>query len=171
MFLYRLTFASGKVYIGQTGRTVEHRYKTHAKDAKRGSALPVHKAWRKYGAPAVETLGSFKTIEELNAAEISAIAKAASQVPTGYNLSGGGNNKIVHSETRQKLSQRVIGDEWRASMSAAAKRRVRAPWSDETRAKMSESAKLSWKNPEHVARRVSAIEAALIRKYSNMRTQ
>jgi len=170
MFLYKLTFASGKVYIGQTRKTVEQRFRNHAKSANRGSNFPVHAAWRKYGLPSVDVLAQCDDAAALDALEIEAINAANSRVPHGYNLAGGGSNRIIHDNTKAKLASRIISAEWRANLSAAAKARVRGPRSAETRAKMSASAKLAHANDTSDKRSI-AIKAGLAARSPEQRSE
>lgn len=88
-FIYKLTFASGKSYIGQTrSKSVNLRIVGHAKAAEVGSVCAVHAAWRKYGTPKVEVLGEFPN-EELNAHEKRLICEHKT-FPGGYNMTAGG---------------------------------------------------------------------------------
>lgn len=49
-FIYKISFkTTPKVYIGQTGRTIEIRFAEHVYDAFHGSELLIHRAIRKYG--------------------------------------------------------------------------------------------------------------------------
>lgn len=66
----------------------------------------------------------------------------------------------VSQAARDKISKRVITDESRARMSAAAKGKPKAPRSEETKAKLSAATKAAWLDPEVTARRLAAIEAA-----------
>lgn len=46
--IYKLTSPSGKIYIGQTNRTLEIRWKEHLKLARNGGNLPLSRAIRRY---------------------------------------------------------------------------------------------------------------------------
>ena len=62
-YIYKITnLLNGKVYIGQTGRTVEARWKEHQKDSTRRTfeQRPLYRAINKYG---IENF-SIETIEE-----------------------------------------------------------------------------------------------------------
>lgn len=239
--LYKLTFPNGKIYVGQTVRKMNIRLAQHRTAAARGSALPVHCAWRKHGEPSVSILGEYETKDELHAAEIAAIASMNCLSPNGYNLAYGGDTspatnpevarKISESnkgkapsmsaesrkemisacwqdpeyrekvggalkarwadpeykammsakrkaywerrkasgwtmpeETKAKLAKRIVSEETRAKMSAAAKARKREPASPETRAKLSERTKAAWRDSGLTARRIEAMRAAKLKE-------
>lgn len=172
--LYKLNFKSGKSYIGQTLKTIEHRLRQHRNAARRGSPLWVHRAWRDFGDPQVQTLGNYNSQNELNEAEIKAIVEHNTMTPNGYNISAGGDNapsknpivakKISnlakgrkHSEdTKKKLSllikKRWNDPEYRKKVKAGLKR----AWSSKMRKKRSiwakqmnrERIESGWKMPE-----------------------
>lgn len=161
MFIYKLTFASGKIYIGQTVKTVEHRFNHHRNNVNAGSALPVHNAWRKHGAPSVEVLMACATLDDLNQAEARLIAEFGSVAPNGYNLSLGGSNAPKHPDTRAKISARRVGfsysdeqkavfarataEKWRdPEYRAKVKAGVAASFTEERRRLISESSKAAW---------------------------
>lgn len=103
--LYRLIFASGKSYVGVTeSDSMNRRLSQHKYMAKKGSSLPVHCAWRKYGDPDVEILGSFYG-EELYMQEIIAITFMETALPNGYNvLAGGQASPAINDEVKRKIS-------------------------------------------------------------------
>lgn len=130
--LYKLVFASGKCYIGQTVRKMNTRISAHRQNAKHGSMLPVHCAWRKHGEPEVFVLAELQTQEELHSAEIDAISTMNTLVPNGYNLGIGGEtapskNPVVAAKIANKANGRKYSDT--------------SAWS--------ESSKLMWKNEEY----------------------
>lgn len=236
--LYRLTFASGKSYIGQTVRTMNTRIGQHRRSAVNGkSLLPVHCAWRKYGEPLIEVIGEFDSPESLHKAEIDAIRDQSTLAPEGYNVGIGGEtapskspsvkakisatskgrvhsievkafiaenskNNWTNDEYREKVSSglkaswtdemrkaagerskarwekrkldgwvmpdsqkdklkaKIVSEETRAKMSAAAKGKKKAPRSQATKDKLSESTKRAWQDKELSARRVRSIKSA-----------
>lgn len=161
--LYKLTFSSGKCYIGQTTRKLKTRISQHRQSAIRGdSQLPVHCAWRKYGEPGIEVIGEHGSDEELHQAEILAIIEHGSLSPSGYNVSFGGDTapskslsvavKIAEKAKGRKHSDGVKAglsdsskeiwksDEYRSKVSAG----LKATWDDERRKATSERLKAFW---------------------------
>ena len=137
--LYKLTFASGKLYIGvtesesMTRRLAQHRYK-----AKQGSKLPVHLAWIKHGEPEVKILQRIEG-DALYQAEIDAIKQYGTITPNGYNLLDGGQkspalNKDVAKKISEATIERYKNPEERAKASLIQKNR-----SHEVRKKISEA--------------------------------
>jgi len=158
--LYRLTFSSGKVYIGQTSRPFKVRMNAHRTAANRGSMLPVHCAWRAHGEPTAEVLCTLNTQDELNAAEVATIKALNTLSPHGYNISLGGDmapskNPEVAAKIAAKAKGRKHKDvqmwvesskakwkdpEYREKVAAG----VDAFWTEERRAKVSERSKSFW---------------------------
>ena len=132
--------ANGKQYVGQTVRILEQRWQSHIRSAENGSTFALHRAIRKYGAGSfkVEQIDSAKTLDELNKKEAYYIAQLGTLAPDGYNLTGGGEGRIVSAETRQKLSDvwdsRTVSDETCRKISEMKLGRIT---SMETRKKMS----------------------------------
>ena len=89
-FVYKLTnMDNGKIYIGQTRRSVEERFKEHKK-----AASAIGSAIRKHGVEKFmcEVIAVCDTPEELNAKENFFITKLKSNDPKiGYNRTGGGD--------------------------------------------------------------------------------
>lgn len=144
MLVYRLTFSSGKIYIGQTVKAVEHRLNHHRNNVTAGSSLPVHNAWRKHGEPSVDVLMACATLDELNEAEARLIAEHCCIVPNGYNLSLGGNNAPKHPNTRAKISAKRTGFRYTDEQKEVFRRATAAKWQD----------------PEYRARVTSGVEAS-----------
>jgi group I intron endonuclease len=104
-YIYKITNkVDQKVYIGQTSRDLELRWKEHKK---KGSNC-------KYLKAAIENHGvenfKFELIcisfdENLNDLEMFYIKKYNSLVPLGYNLRNGGNNGKLNEETKKKISE------------------------------------------------------------------
>ena len=169
-YVYKLTFSSGKSYIGLTSRTVMQRIDQHRMDSKSPKrSFAVHHAWNKYGDPTVEILCEASG-DELAEAERRAIVEHGTISPRGYNLSIGGDMPLFSDETRERMSKarigRKFGDEHKQRISEALKGRK---FSEEHRANLSVSQQkrlerhdLSqfWtgrkQSPEHVAKRIEA---------------
>jgi len=112
LYLYVITnLVNGKQYVGVSTEPTR-RWREHSSG--HGSKL-VHNAIKKYGLGNFEFkslwCGSPNLILEF---EKRAIAKRCSQVPNGYNLSGGGSAPMLgckHSvETRQRMSESRSGN-------------------------------------------------------------
>lgn len=158
--LYKLVFASGKAYIGQTARNMNTRIAQHKRAVKSGSQLPVHCAWRKYGEPEISVIAEFETQDQLHAAEKAAIIAVGTLAPQGYNVAYGGETapsknpdvaaKISKKATGRKYSdvsswveastQRWKNEEYRKKVSDG----LKATWTDERRADRSAQAKKLW---------------------------
>lgn len=163
MILYKLSFTSGKSYIGQTQRTVKVRMQQHLRSVNSGSQLAVHCAWRKYGEPVIEVIGEFDSAADLNAAEIAAIVDFGTISPSGYNLGFGGETapsknpdvalKIANKARGRKQHSDEQKEIWRVQMAE----RMADP---QYRQKMNDAVKASW-TPER-----RAIAAEIARKNS-----
>lgn len=163
--LYRLSFASGKDYIGQTVRSMNIRLAQHRTAANRGSLLPVHRAWRKYGEPSASVIGEYETHEELHAAEIAAIRDTLS--PKGYNVSLGGDTAASKApEVRAKIAEKARG---RKIDNTERRKEIACDlWqSGEYRAKVSEGLRARWKDPEYRAKMSEKRRAAWARRKAN----
>jgi len=136
--IYKLTFASGKSYIGQTTRKLQTRITQHKNSTYAGSMLAVHCAWRLYGDPiSIEAIGTFDSQEELNEAERQAIVAQKTMSPDGYNVAVGG-------ETAPSKSPEVA-----AKISAKAKGRKH---SENTKERLAKETAKRWEDPEYVQR-------------------
>ena len=93
---------SGKMYVGQAV-DVKRRWAAHKRRSKKGASA-IADAIKVFGADAFD----FTILEEcdravLNEREVFWIAELAAMVPTGYNLTSGGNAPLeVSLETRQR---------------------------------------------------------------------
>lgn len=129
--IYKVTnIKNGKVYIGQTIRTLKKKKDEHIRYASSGSPIYFCRAIRKYGIDSFiwEVIDKAKDDNELNIKEIYWINKFNSiKTKYGYNLSEGGGlsstkNKrvakkislakighIVSADTREKIRNKLIG--------------------------------------------------------------
>lgn len=111
MIIYRFeNLTNGKVYIGQTTRSLHERTLEH----KRKTKGLLGKAIRKYGLNNFNISIVYETecIDKLNLAESAWIIYEDCLTPKGYNIvSGGGNTKgYVHTDnTRAKMSKAKEG--------------------------------------------------------------
>jgi group I intron endonuclease len=111
--IYRITnIHNGKIYIGQTVRSINSRWVRHKRDAiKKNSSLAIHGAIRKYGIKnfKIEIVEECKSLKEMNDREIFHIKHLNSMYPNGYNLTPGGYNTVHSQETRDKISKALKG--------------------------------------------------------------
>lgn len=132
--IYKLTFASGKSYIGQTVRTMNTRMTAHRNVANSGSLLAVHCAWREHGEPNVEILATTDDQEQLHKLEIALIAEHKTISPNGYNISEGGDTAPSKSpEVAAKIAAKALGRKW----------------SEEKKLQMAEAMRKKWEDPEY----------------------
>src|ERR1035437_2744024 len=143
MIIYKITNKfNGKIYIGQTIRTLEQRWSKHKSDS-RTRNYPIYLAIRKYGSEVftVETLCTCDTQEELDKMEIYHISLYNTVSPNGYNLELGSNGKgkqtpetcLRISNSKKGIKRGSPSIETRNKMSVFAKNRT---YSEETRVKM-----------------------------------
>jgi group I intron endonuclease len=157
VIVYKVTnLINGKIYIGQTVRTVERRQAKHIEAAKSGT-YALNNAMRKHGVEnfVFETLFHCLSKEEMDRKEIETIKTMGSKVPHGYNLTDGGEGSVgfKHSaESRARMSRAhrgvIFTDERKAKISVAGRGLKR---SAETRAKIS-AAKKIW-NPSMLGKK------------------
>ena len=169
MVIYKIeNKIDGKIYVGQTQRTLEERMKEHLKKSCTvyGNSY-IDRAIKKYGIEifSVEIVEECETLDELNEREIFWIKFYNCKKPNGYNLTDGGegtSGHIVTEETRKKISEshkgkngRICSKETKAKISMANKGRIVSPevrailsakhkgkkLSDSTKAKMAKSKK------------------------------
>jgi group I intron endonuclease len=104
-FIYKIeNKIDGKIYIGQTIRDIETRFKEHLK--KGSNCRYLNRALEKYGKKnfKCEIICVSKDCD-LDDEEIKYIKEYDSLVPNGYNLREGGNNSKHSDETKKKISE------------------------------------------------------------------
>lgn len=113
--VYKITnIINNKIYIGQT-QDYKNRWSRHKSDARLGKKHNYHlyNSMRKYGINnfVFEIIAQTKYVEEIDKLEINLIEQYKStNKDIGYNNSPGGQtNKLVSTETRQKLSRSLKG--------------------------------------------------------------
>lgn len=114
-FVYLLTFANGKVYVGMSRTDAKggytNRLKQHTSAARKGKQLPIYNAWRKHGAPVQSILSTHATRDECALAEINAIEAHDSMNPAkGYNLMSGGQG--MHAEPGSAIYELLRAKVW-----------------------------------------------------------
>ena len=96
--IYKITSPSGKIYIGQTTKSLEYRWKQHVKDAmneNRKRCRVFHNAIRKYGQEnMIREVVCECNKDELDKNENHFIDELNTLTPNGYNLI---TNKIGES--------------------------------------------------------------------------
>lgn len=145
-YIYKITTTqSNKVYIGQTTKTVEARFKAHIKSSTEKAKKTVHlyEAMNKYGVDtfSVEEIDIAETREELDQKEIYWINYYDS-IKNGYNMAPGGvNANIFDSEIiRQKHANKMRSEETRAKISKTMHElRTTVGFSEEHKRKIRES--------------------------------
>lgn len=105
--IYKITnTVNGKVYIGQTTRSLNTRWRLHK--SSRSFCRHLLNAIKKYGADSftIEPIDQADTMEELNRKECEYIAFYNSiDRSKGYNLMSGGGNSHHSEETKRKLRE------------------------------------------------------------------
>jgi group I intron endonuclease len=108
-YIYKITNKTdGKIYVGQTTKTLEERWKHHCK--MKGNCRYLKRAFEKYGIDNfVFEMVCNCSNEELDKFEIQYMSEFNSMVPNGYNLRKGGNGGRHHEETKEKISASLKG--------------------------------------------------------------
>jgi group I intron endonuclease len=145
MLIYKATNKiNGKVYIGQTVRTLEARKSGHVQSAKKGSKNHFHRAIRKYGIDNFdfEVVCEATTKEELNELEKYYI-KYFNCIEEGYNMVADGHTNIMfNAEARAKHDAKMRTDEVRTKISNSMKEyRKQHPFTESHKKKLSDKAK------------------------------
>lgn len=114
MFIYKITnIITKKLYVGQTKRSIQRRFKSHISEANRNLYdTYLHRSIRKYGKENF----TIELLEECNSDNISKreifwIQTLNTKAPNGYNLHEGGFGGCLNPslELRQKLSEAKRG--------------------------------------------------------------
>lgn len=111
MIIYKITNKlNGKIYVGQTVRSMEERWTEHCK--KTSDCMAISHAIQKYGKEnfTIECVCVANSIEELNKKEQEFIEEFNSMKPSGYNLTSGGLNFIRSEESNRKNSESQKGE-------------------------------------------------------------
>lgn len=150
-FVYLLTFANGKVYVGMS-RTDKKgsftgRYREHKRVAKTGKDMPVYRAWRAHGDPQMSILSTHETRAECAQAEIDQIQAFDCMNKTkGYNLMPGGEGmhappgSAVYALMRAKVwdnpvTRKKLSDAFKGKPLSEATRAAHAKWRQTPEAK------------------------------------
>lgn len=111
MYIYRIVFPNGKMYIGQT-KDFKRRTAAHKLESIKGER-PVNKAIRHFGIDSI----SFNIILECDDKDADYYERSCIvlyntliDTKTGYNLESGGNLNKTHSKTtRDKMRAKALG--------------------------------------------------------------
>jgi group I intron endonuclease len=109
MIIYKITNKlNGKIYVGQTIRSLQERWRCHQCSE---ACTHLHRAIKKYGVEnfIVEQIDVATNREELNLKEQYWIEHYNCISPNGYNLQNGGKHFNVSAETRERLSVALTG--------------------------------------------------------------
>jgi group I intron endonuclease len=113
MLIYLLkNEANGKIYVGQTVRTLKHRLGQHKRAARYGRKTYLCNAIRKYGLESFtpRTLETCVSREELNEAEKKWIKRLdATNRTKGYNENPGGESHVMSPEAVAKQAAAIRG--------------------------------------------------------------
>jgi group I intron endonuclease len=108
---------NGKVYIGQTTKTVNTRWSHHRTLAHKGKSRSIfHRAIRKYGASSFDVVMLHQAFsrDELNEMEIRAIwTHDSADREYGYNMTLGGEGGSQTAEVRERMSKSMLGNNTR----------------------------------------------------------
>lgn len=106
MQIYKIVnLVNGKLYIGQTTKSLQHRFKRHIYLAKRGKNAPLYDAMRKYGIDnfRIELIVAASSRAELDYLEIRLINELKTIVgQNGYNIAPGGEGGDVFTNNPRK---------------------------------------------------------------------
>ena len=174
-FVYRLTFANGKVYVGMSKTCSKkgylRRFYEHEKNASSGKQLPVYAAWRKHGEPGFEVLSMHADRASCAEAEIAAIAEHGSiSEGKGYNIMGGGEGQQAGQNPRlwaimlekvwrnperiRKCREKLKGRKPSQATLDGYKEFCKTP-------EKAEAARKAWRNPEYRAMKSAATKAQM----------
>ena len=126
--LYRLTSPSGRAYIG-IAKNGKKRWQEHANASRCGSKCALHLAIKKYGFENFTKEILVKSyLDYAKDLEVKAIIAYSTMVPTGYNMTAGGDGafgRIVTEEEKQRIASaqkgRAFTEEHKLKLSLARK--------------------------------------------------
>lgn len=145
MLIYKAeNIINGKVYIGQTIRTLEERKQQHLLNAKKGKGYKFQEALRYWGADIFKwtILEEVNTVQQLNEKENYWIEYYKSY-ENGYNLTQGDSNPMNFEKSKQHHDNVMRSKEVREKISKTMKKRIAEGnfFTEEHRRKISEKLK------------------------------
>jgi len=142
MYIYQIkNKINNKVYIGQTVKSLELRWKNHINKSKKTNTK-LYNAMRKYGSNNfyIELVEECRNLDELSLKEEHYI-KVLNTINTGYNMVDGGRTNVMDNDDIKKHHKMVMGSvEVRQKISFSMKEyRKRTPFTDVHRKRLSKS--------------------------------
>lgn len=131
MIIYKVkNKLNSKVYIGQTTKTLNKRWKEHCQPSMVKRSI-LSKAIQKYGPEnfTIQEIDGANNLSELNYLEKHYILKFNSlDRDKGYNIREGGNNSNLNSVTKEKIRKTKLGNKH----SVDTKNKMRNSWSSKS---------------------------------------
>lgn len=106
--IYKITCTiNSKAYIGLTMQGLRGRFKGHAKNARDGSDVFLHRAMRKHGIEnfLIEELAECYSLKEAQICERAQIAQHGTYQPGGYNVTIGGEGAFGMKMTPEQIEK------------------------------------------------------------------
>lgn len=158
MFVYKITNeVNGKMYIGQTTRSLEKRMSEHINYANSGFVSHLYNAMRKHGVDRfrIELVATASNLDELNQLEDYYI-HLWDTIDNGYNMTGGGSfgytNPMHFGKSKERHDEVMRSEEVRSKISNTLKKYYKdnhdSPKEVEHRRKLSEQKKQLYASPK-----------------------
>jgi len=102
---------NNKLYIGQTTRSFEKRFRRYLEEIKNENCrMVITRALKKHGKDNFKKHIFYLPNKLLDYFEVEMIKKLNTIIPNGYNVCSGGNkNRVVHEVTKRKMSKAKKG--------------------------------------------------------------
>lgn len=110
-YIYKITnLINGKEYVGQTGLSIEERFKEHIKASQRGVDRPLYRAFRKYG------IDNF-IIEELEECSLNELSEKETFWIQNENSYNNGYNATLGGEGSRLFDYNQVWKYWELGLS------------------------------------------------------